>query len=168
MHTVLLALTAAGLAGAADPPADLKAALPDADRAFAKATADKGLLGWVSFMAEDVAKTRRPGEKLTVGKEAVRKADAEIFADPTKRLVWEPVDAHAYADGKTGVTSGRYKVVSADRDGKEVVLSAGGYVTVWRHGEGRLLEGDLRHRQPGPAGQEVIHPDQSRARSGGE
>src|SRR5262245_15112593 len=132
MHTLLPLFVITGVAAADTPKPDLKTALMDADRAFAKATADKGLDGWVGFMTADVAKSRKPGEKLVVGTEAVRKADAELFADKSKKLVWEPVDAHAYADGKTGVTSGRYKVVGTDKDGKESVLGAGGYVTVWR------------------------------------
>src|SRR4051812_957833 len=111
MRTLLALLVVVGSAVADPPKPDPKTALMDADRAFAKATSERGLDGWVGFMAADVAKTRRPGEKLTVGTEAVRKADAAIFADPTKKLVWDPVDAHAYADGNTGVTSGRYKVV---------------------------------------------------------
>jgi ketosteroid isomerase-like protein len=133
MRTVLTAIVLTGVSMAADPPKpEMKAALMAADRAFAKATADKGLDGWVGFMADDVAKVRRPGEKLVVGKDAVRRADAEILADKNRKLVWQPVDAHAFADGNTGVTSGRYKVVGPDKDGKEVVLATGGYVTVWR------------------------------------
>jgi ketosteroid isomerase-like protein len=42
------------------------------------------------------------------------------------------VDAQAHADGRSGVTSGRYKVIGTVKDGKDVVLSTGGYVTVWR------------------------------------
>lgn len=102
-----------------------------ADRAFAKAAAEKGLDGWMSFMAEDVAKVARPGQKILSGKEAIRKQDEPIFADPNRRLVWEPVDAHAFADGKTGLTSGRYRVVGME-DGKEKVFSTGGYITWWR------------------------------------
>ena len=134
MHMIFAGLLCSPLAVAADPPGkpDPKAAMMEADRAFAKATAEKGLDGWVGFMAEDVAKAGRPGEKLTIGKDAVRKADAGIFADPARRLVWEPADAHAFAGGKTGVTSGRHKVVGQDKDGKEVVYGSGGCVTWWR------------------------------------
>lgn len=32
-------------------------------------------------MTADVAKSRKPGEKLVVSTEAVRKADTELFAD---------------------------------------------------------------------------------------
>jgi ketosteroid isomerase-like protein len=128
MRTLFTILVGASVVAAGDP----KAALMDADRAFARTTAEKGLDGWMGFMADDAAKTRRPGDKLTVGKAAIRAEDAAIFADPAKKLVWEPVDAHPFADGKSGVTSGRYKMIATDKDGKETVLSTGGYVTVWR------------------------------------
>lgn len=105
--------------------------LLEADRAFAKATAERGLDGWMSFMADDIAKARRPGEKLLVGKDTIRQNDERIFANPGQKLVWEPVDAHLFADGKHGVTSGRYKMV-VDENGKEKILSQGGYITWWR------------------------------------
>ena len=120
------------LLGSVATAADLKDALMAADREFAKKSAEKGLDGWMSFMSDEIVRTRRPGEKLTVGKEAVRKEDAAIFADPTRKLVWEPVDAQGFRDGKSGVTSGRYKVVGTDKDGKETILSTGGYITWWR------------------------------------
>ena len=120
------------LLGSVATAADLKDALMSADREFAKKTAEKGLDGWMSFMSDEIVRTRRPGEKLTVGTEAVHKEDASIFADPTKKLVWEPIDAHGFKDGKSGVTSGRYKVVMIDKGGKESTISTGGYVTWWR------------------------------------
>ena len=105
--------------------------LQEADRAFAKTTAERGLDGWLSFMADDIAKVQRPGDKFLVGMDNIRQNDARIFANPDQKLVWEPVDAHLFADGNHGVTSGRYKMV-VDEDGKERILSQGGYITWWR------------------------------------
>jgi ketosteroid isomerase-like protein len=116
-------------------PADAKAEMMAADKAFAKVTAEKGLDGWMSFMADDVAKTPKFGEKIVTGKEAVRKVDAKIFADQKARLVWEPVDAHAFEGGTTGLTTGRYKVVATTDDGKTEARSTGAYVTWWRKGK---------------------------------
>ena len=111
--------------------ADPKATLMDADRAFAKAAAEKGLDGWMSFMTEDAARAPRIGAKLTTGKDAIRKLDAVLFADPKLKLVWEPTDAHLFADGKSGVTTGKYRV-QATVGGKETESGRGAYVTWWR------------------------------------
>ncbi len=116
-------------------PADPKAEMMAADKAFAKVTAEKGLDGWMSVMADDAAKSQRLGEKIVVGKEAIRKADATIFADPKVKLVWEPTDAHAFEGGTTGLTTGRFKVIATTADGKEEVRSTGDYVTWWRKGK---------------------------------
>ena len=118
----------------ADPPAkpDPKADMMAADRACAKITAEKGIDGWIGFLADDVAKVRKAGEKIVAGKDAIRKQDAPLFADAKRQLTWEPVDAHAFADGKSGFTSGRYKVVGKGEDGKEQVFATGGYITWWR------------------------------------
>jgi ketosteroid isomerase-like protein len=106
--------------------------LKDADRKFAAAAGEKGLDGWMGFMAEDAVRVRKMGEKAAVGRAAVRKVDAAIFADPTKRLVWEPTDAGLFADGKTGYTTGRSQVVTTGADGKEQVVWSGAYLTWWR------------------------------------
>src|SRR5689334_12367684 len=91
---------------------DPKAALLDADRAFARAALDKGLDGWMGFLADDAARAPGIGAKLVAGKDAIRKLDAKLFADPKVKLTWQPTDAHLFADGKTGVTTGRYAVVA--------------------------------------------------------
>lgn len=104
----------------------------NADREFARAAAEKGLDGWMSFMAPDMVRLPKIGGKLITGREEVRKADSPIFADPKRKLQWEPVDAHLFADGKSGVTSGRYKIVVKDAAGAEKVSATGGYVTGWR------------------------------------
>ena len=85
MRIMRAALMAAGVATADPPKPDIKPVLMDADWAFAKATAEKGLDGWVGFMAEDVAKTRRPGEKLTAGKEAGSTFHFTLPAAPSNR-----------------------------------------------------------------------------------
>lgn len=121
----------AAMAISAGDRIDARAELLAADRAFAKAAAERGLDGWMSFMTDDVARVTKIGEKIISGKEAVRKADARVFADPKRKLVWDPVDAHVFADGKTGLTSGRYRMLGTE-NGKETVLSSGGYVTGWR------------------------------------
>jgi ketosteroid isomerase-like protein len=143
--TLIVAAGAAAVCGWAfaasqQPPAakaapDAKTELMDADRAFAKAAADKGLDGWMSFMADDAVRVQPLGGKAFVGKAAVRELDAEMFKDPKRKLVWEPTDGGAFADGKHGFTTGRYKVVVRTDDGKDEVRSTGAYVSWWRKGD---------------------------------
>lgn len=67
-------------------------------------------------------------EAMVLSKDAVRKVDAPFFSDPKRKLIWEPVDANAYAGGKTGLTTGRYKMLSEG----EKAIASGAYVTGWR------------------------------------
>lgn len=111
---------------------DSEQQLLDADRAFAKAVTERRLQGWMDFMADDAARMEKLGGKFIKGKEAIRKADTALFADPKRRLVWDPVDAHLYADQKSGITSGRYQLFRTGDDGKETIQATGSYFTGWR------------------------------------
>ena len=127
---VFAGFAAGGAGTAADPKADLM----NADLAFAKAAAEKGLDGWMSVMAEDVVRVAPIGGKAVIGTKAVRELDATLFADPKKKLVWEPTDGGAFADGNHGFTTGKAKIVAAGADGTEETLWTGSYVTIWRKG----------------------------------
>ena len=78
------------------------------------------------------ASGRRP-EAVGAVPDAVRAYDAGLFADSTTRLVWEPTDAGAFADGRHGFTTGRSALLSAAGD----TLYAGVYLTMWRVEAGR-------------------------------
>jgi ketosteroid isomerase-like protein len=114
--------------------ADVREDLLAADREFAKAAAEKGLDGWMSVMAEDAVRIAPIGGKAVIGTKAVRELDAGLFADPKKKLVWEPMDGGSFADGTHGFTTGKAKFVTAGADGKEESTWTGSYVTVWRKG----------------------------------
>ncbi|MBX9622263.1 MAG: nuclear transport factor 2 family protein [Gemmataceae bacterium] len=114
------------------PEADVRAEVMAADRAFYKAAAEKGLDGWMGFMADDAVRLAPIGTKAHVGTDAVRKLDAELFADPKARLEWEPTDGGAFADRKYGWTTGRAKIVARTDAGGEEVRWTGAYVTWWR------------------------------------
>jgi ketosteroid isomerase-like protein len=118
--------------GRSAPEADVRAEVMDADRAFARAAAEKGLDGWMSFMADDAVRVAPLGTKAHVGTAAVRKLDADLFADPAVKLVWEPTDGGAFADRKYGWTTGRAKMVARAAGGAEEVRWTGAYVTWWR------------------------------------
>ncbi len=101
-----------------------------ADRAYARAVADSGLAAWVARFAPDIAKPGNGGLILLRGIDPVAGNDKSLFADATRLLTWEPTDAVAYADRRTGVTVGRSAVVR--RSARTDTLSRGRYMTLWR------------------------------------
>ena len=101
-----------------------------ADRAFARAVADSGAPAWNARMATDIAKPGVGGLILLRGVDPVSGNDKPMFADPSRLLTWEPTDAVAYSDRRTGVTIGRSAWV---RSGARTdTLSRGRYLTLWR------------------------------------
>ena len=126
-----------GKSGAAEAgTAAVEAQLMEADRAFARATTDRGLDGWTGSMAEDVARIDLQGA-IARGPEAVRVHDARMFADPATRLAWEPTDAGVFVDGRHGFTRGKYRVIRGGGDaGDPRTIGSGEYVTIWRRDDG--------------------------------
>lgn len=109
---------------------DLQDQLFAADRAFAAAVADSGAPAWNARLATDVAKPGAGGLILLRGVEPVSAFDKSLFADPSRVLVWEPTDAVAYTDGRTGVTVGRSAWVR--KSARTDTLSRGRYLTMWQ------------------------------------
>lgn len=111
--------------------------LMEADREFARATAERGLDGWVGTMAPDVARIDLQGG-VARGPEAVRIHDAPLFTDAATRLTWDPTDAGVFVDGRHGFTRGKYKVVrgGGDAGGEPLTVGSGEYVTIWRRDDG--------------------------------
>ncbi|MBX9582722.1 MAG: nuclear transport factor 2 family protein [Gemmataceae bacterium] len=138
LGAVLVGLAAWAFAppGRSAPEADVRAEVMAADRAFYKAAAEKGLDGWMSFLADDAVRIAPLGTKAHVGTAAVRKLDAELFAGPAVKLVWEPTDGGAFADKRYGWTTGRAKMVARVDGGAEEVRWSGAYVTWWRKDAG--------------------------------
>ena len=100
----------------------------DADRAFNRATQEKRLEGWMSYMADNIVLFNL--DTPVVGKEAVRKFYEPNFANADFTLTWEPTTGEIQPSGKVGYTSGRYtmKVKSAKGD---TIERHGSYLTVW-------------------------------------
>ena len=129
MRMLLVAAVAASFAiGERSDKDALKTALMDADRAFAKATAERRLDGWMEFYTDDAVRITPLGGKATIGRKAIRELDKSLFADADTRLVWEPTDGGAYPDGKLGFTTGKAKILAKD----DKVLFEGAYITLWR------------------------------------
>ncbi|KPJ93465.1 MAG: hypothetical protein AMS18_05700 [Gemmatimonas sp. SG8_17] len=104
-------------------------AIMDADRAFAQATAARGVDGWVSYFADDGVQFR-PGGTVS-GHAEIRAMMAPAFADTNFSLTWEPVTAEVSLAGDLGYTIGRYESRGLGTDGQETV-STGSYVSIWR------------------------------------
>ena len=101
-----------------------------ADRAYARAVADSGHAAWTARFAADVAKPGTGGLFLLRGVDPVGGLDKQMFADQSRLLVWEPTDAVAYADRRTGVTVGRSAWVRTTA--RTDTLSRGRYLTLWQ------------------------------------
>lgn len=110
--------------------------LMQADRNFQAASLEHGLDGWLEFMSDDIVRLPGMGESGLQGKAAVRAVDASLFADPGRRLLWEPVAAGVFNDGRHGYTTGRYRVVVISEGDSEEVLGSGAYLTWWRLDDG--------------------------------
>lgn len=117
--------------GSPAPHPELVSQLMAADRAFAAATAARGIDGWMEFMAPDAVRLARMADPVR-GTEAIRKSDAPTFANPAVRLTWDPTDAGAFEDGRVGWTVGRYEVHRKTNAGADVVAAHGRYITMWR------------------------------------
>ena len=102
--------------------------LMQADRDFAKATAERGLEGWVEYFAEDGVSL---GEKPAVGREAIRAAFKTLFDNPSFRLEWAPVKAGILPSGTVGYTEGRATSYRTGPKGEKLVRHSS-YVTVWK------------------------------------
>ncbi|MES3035777.1 MAG: hypothetical protein V4813_17365 [Gemmatimonadota bacterium] len=101
-----------------------------ADRAYARAVADSGHAAWVARFAADIAKPGTGGLFLLRGVDPVGGLDKQMFADPSRVLLWEPSDAVAYADRRTGVTVGRSAWVR--KTARTDTLERGRYLTLWQ------------------------------------
>lgn len=103
--------------------------LREADLAFAKATAERRLEGWMEFFAADAA-VLHDGQTVN-GQDHLRKFYEPIFGNKEFTLTWIPTKAEASTDGTLGYTYGTYQARNGDR------ISHGMYLTIWRHVAGK-------------------------------
>lgn len=125
----LLLLTAVLCAAAlsdprpAEDPADV---LRESDRAFFRATREKGLEGWLGWFADD-AVVFPPSGALAVGRDEVRRHYASLGGFPPRGFLWDPEEAGLATSGDLGWTIGR-----AGNDASGTPVWTGRYLTVWR------------------------------------
>jgi ketosteroid isomerase-like protein len=102
--------------------------LMQAERAFAKATAERGVDGWMDFMAPNAVELS--AEPL-VGLDQIRNGMAKQFRRPGFKITWEPTKAEFVGQGDVGFAVGRYEVRFTGDDGK-LQVETGSYLTTWQ------------------------------------
>jgi len=120
---VLLLLPSFGFAADRDPKV-----LMDADRAFAKATAERGAEGWMEFMAPNAVDLTR---ETLASLDQIRAAMVSEFKLPGIHLTWQPDKAEFLGNGNVGYTVGHYELRYNGEDGKPVSRK-GTYLTTWQ------------------------------------
>jgi len=98
------------------------------ERAFAKATAERGVEGWMEFMAPNaVVLSAEP----LVGLDQIRAGMGKQFNTPGFALTWEPTKAEFLGKGDIGFVVGRWERHFTGEDGKPQVRK-GAYLTTWQ------------------------------------
>jgi ketosteroid isomerase-like protein len=122
----------AGIAaiGRSLPPAANRDALLAADRAFDRATAEKKIDGFSSFLADNVS-TLRADQPVLRGKEAMQQDWKPLFENKSISLRWQPISAEISKSGDLGYTVGSYTITRTGEEGSAIV-GTGKYLTVWR------------------------------------
>lgn len=112
---------------------ELENSLMEADRAFGRATAERGLDGWMSFFAEDAQANTHNG--VLRGRAELRKYYSGMFSRREFSIRWTPLYAEASKDGSLGYTFGEAETSFRDEKGA-VQKRPGRYVTIWRRQPG--------------------------------
>lgn len=100
------------------------------DRDFDKATAEKGVDGWVAYFAPNgsmLSDTTRP----TTGLSEIRIAMEPAFNDSSFSLRWQPTKAEMMMPGVLGYTVGKWERFRKNKEGK-LMKSTGTYTSVWK------------------------------------
>jgi ketosteroid isomerase-like protein len=146
---ILLAAAAAPTSGPAGSPAPEQGLL-DRDAEFDRVTAERGLDGFLSFLAADTAFFPAGGH-IATGPDAARAIWGPILTAPETSLRWKPLKAEIARSGDLGYTYGTY-VFRGPAPGGEIATHYGKYVTIWRKESGAWkVAVDLGTPSPAPA-----------------
>ncbi len=127
---VLLLFSAAVQANSPKKPMTGTDALLKADTDFATATAEKGLEGFGSFLADDAA-TLRADQPVISGRDAFLAAWTSLLTNHALSIQWKPMTASISSSGDLGFTVGAYEITRTGDKGTQIVAT-GKYVTIWR------------------------------------
>jgi len=100
------------------------------DRDFDKATAEKGVDGWVAYFAPNGSMLGDTSKPIT-GIDEIRKAMEPAFNDSSFSLRWHPTKGEIMIPGVIGYTVGRWERRWKNKDGK-MMKSTGTYSTTWK------------------------------------
>ena len=100
------------------------------DRDFDKATAEKGVEGWVAYFAPN-GSMLEDTSKPTTGPAEIRAEMEPVFRDSTFTLRWHPTKAEMMIPGVIGYTVGRWERIRKNKAGKWM-KSTGTYSTTWK------------------------------------
>ena len=100
------------------------------DREWARATAEKGVDGFASFIAEDTL-FLAGGSPLIRGRQGAVDAWGGLLTDSSSSITWEPILAVLAESGELGYTVGQYTMTVPGENGERLV-EKGKYVTIWR------------------------------------
>ncbi len=104
-------------------------ALMEADRAFDRATAERGADGWLEFFAEDGAMIQAGVGEIR-GLPEIREAMSDAFVGRTLR--WQPQRADVSSSGDLGYTVGTWEMRAVSVSEGSGTLGRGMYVSIWR------------------------------------
>lgn len=104
--------------------------LLERDREFDRVTAQKGLEGFLSFIAEDAA-FFPANAQIALGKEGARVVWSDALTTPGLSIRWKPLKADLAQSGELGYTYGTFESRGPGADGK-TVTRYGKYVTIWK------------------------------------
>lgn len=128
---LFLASTGLPMMGLADSPGPERVLL-ERDAEFDRVTAEKGLEGFLSFLADDAAFFPADGH-ISEGADGARAIWSGLLTKPGVSIRWKPVKAELARSGELGYTYGTY-ILRQTVPGGQVTESFGKYVTIWRKG----------------------------------
>ena len=105
-------------------------AIRNADLAFARATAERGVDGWVSSFADSGVMVI--AGRNVVGRSAIRELMAPQLGDTTVALTWHPVSVEVSTSGNLGYSIGRWDRTPRAGAAPGATARHGSYVTIWR------------------------------------
>jgi ketosteroid isomerase-like protein len=100
------------------------------DSDFDKATAEKGVDGWIAYFAPNgsmLSDTSQP----TTGLAAIRSEMESALGDKNFSLRWHPVKAEMLIPGVLGYTVGRWERIRKTPEGT-TIKKTGTYTSIWK------------------------------------
>jgi ketosteroid isomerase-like protein len=133
LASMIVLLTASGCTNAdqvADKSAEAIKEINEAEKSFAKMSAEKGIAEAFWYYADDNATIRRENDTLIHGKDQIRQYYSASFYK-TAKVDWSPDFTSASASGDMGYTYGKYIWQSTDSTGN-ISEYKGIFHTVWK------------------------------------